>query len=125
MLDNWKRERQIRKVLTGLARQRVALVLQPEGIWGIEQALTRDDDVEAALLTCVMRGWVEPMHDSMPTGDLTSDMRLPEGPMFTRTQAVYRLTDSGWNAINRAHAWTLAGVVLAVASLIATLLVAG
>ena len=124
MFDEWKRERQIRKVLAGLARQRVALILQPQGIWVIERALVRDEDTEAALMTCHMRGWVEPLHDSMPTGDLTPDMKLPPGPMFTRTQAVFRLTEGGWSALNRAHAWTVAGIVIAVLSLVATIAIA-
>jgi hypothetical protein len=124
MFDEWKAERRIRKVLAGLARQRVALVLQPQGVWVIERALKRDDEAEAALMTCHMRGWVEPLHDSMPTGDLTDDKRIPDGPMFTRTQTVFRLTDGGWNALNRAHAWTLAGALIAVLSLVATVMVA-
>ncbi|GGB42229.1 hypothetical protein GCM10011380_34650 [Sphingomonas metalli] len=124
MLDEWKRERQIRKVLSGLARQRVAMILQPQGVWVIERALQRDEDTEAALMTCHMRGWVEPLHDSMPTGDLTPDMKLPSGPLFTRTQTVFRLTEGGWSALNRAHAWTVAGIVIAILSLIATIAVA-
>ena len=71
-----------------------------------------------------MRGWVEPLHDSMPTGDLTPDMNLPPGPMFTRTQAVFRLTEGGWSALNRAHVWTVAGIVIGILSLIATIAVA-
>lgn len=124
MFDEWKRERQIRKVLAGLARQRVALILQPQGVWVIERALVGDEDTEAALMTCHMRGWVEPLHDSMPAGDLTPDMKLPAGPMFTRTQAVFRLTEGGWSALNRVHAWTVAGIVIAVLSLTATIAVA-
>ncbi|HEY4548184.1 MAG TPA: hypothetical protein VIG90_17395 [Pedomonas sp.] len=121
MFDEWKRERRIRKVLAGLARQRVALILQPQGIWVIERALIRDQDTEAALMTCHMRGWVEQLHDSVPTGDLTLDMKLPSGPMFTRTQAIFRLTEGGWSALNRAHAWTVAGIMAAVLSLIITI----
>lgn len=124
MFDEWKRERQIRKVLAGLARQRVALILQPQNVWVIERALTRDEDTEAALMTCHMRGWVEPLHDSMPTGDLTPGITLPPGQMFTRTQAVFRLTEGGWSALNRAHAWTVAGIVIAVLSFIATIAIA-
>ncbi len=49
MLDECNRERQIRKVLSGLARQRVAMILQPQDGWVIERALQRDEDTEAAL----------------------------------------------------------------------------
>jgi hypothetical protein len=119
-----KRERQIRKVLSGLARQRVALVLQPGGVWVIEQALQRDEDVEAALMTCLMRGWIEPLQNDMPTGDLDV-ANLPAGrPPFTRTETLYRLTEGGWNALNRVHGWTAAGVVLALVTLVLSLTVA-
>lgn len=124
MFDEWKRERRIHKVLAGLARQRVALILQPQGIWVIERALIRDQDTEAALMTCHMRGWVEPLHDSMPISDLTPDMKLPSGPLFTRAEAVFRLTEGGWSALNRAHAWTVAGIVIALLSLISMIVVA-
>jgi len=118
MFTGWKRERQIRKVLTGLARRRVVAVLQPGGVWVIEKALKRDDDAEAALATCLMRGWVEPLHDDMPVGDLDPN-NLPSSPQpFTRTETTYRLTEGGWAALNRAHAWTLAGIIVAVVGVI-------
>lgn len=90
----------------------------------IERALQHDEDREAALMTCHMRGWVEPLHDSMPTGDLTPDMKLPSGPLFTRTQTVFRLTEGGWSALNRAHAFTVAGIMITILSLIATIAIA-
>lgn len=123
MFDDWKRERQIRRVLTGLARQRVALVLQPEGVWVIEKAVTRDENTEPALMTCHMRGWIEVLQDSVPTGDLPENLKLTGRAPFSRSQTIYRLTDSGWNAINRAHAWTITGVVIAIVTLIATFIV--
>ncbi|MFT3967841.1 MAG: hypothetical protein QM690_18375 [Sphingobium sp.] len=124
MFVGWKRERRIRKVLAGLARQRVAIVMQPGGVWVIENALQRDDGVEAALMTCLMRGWVEPLHEDMPMGDLAPNNLPSPPPPFTRTETIYRLTEGGWAALNRAHAWTLAGVLIAVLSLVATIAVA-
>ena len=124
MFDDWKRERQIRKVLAGLARQRVALILQPHRVWVIEKALQRDDDVEALLMTCLMRGWIEPLQESMPTGSLTADLKLPTGPMFDRHETLYRLTEGGWNALNRMHAWTAAGVLVGIVALIFSIAVA-
>lgn len=79
----------------------------------IERVRARDEDTEAALMTCYMRGWVEPLHDSTPTGDLTPDMKLPQGPMFSRAQAVFRLTEGGWSALKRAYAWAVADIVIA------------
>lgn len=124
MFVGWKRERRIRKVLAGLARQRVAIVMQQGGVWVIENALQRDDGVEAALMTCLMRGWVEPLHEDMPMGDLDPNNLPSSPPPFTRTETIYRLTEGGWAALNRAHAWTLAGVLIAVLSLVASIVVA-
>lgn len=125
MLGGWKRERKVRRVLRGLARQRVALVLQPGNVWVIECALEHDDDVEAQLRTCLMRGWVEVLQEDMPVGKLTATFELPSGPLFTDRNHLYRLTDSGWAALNRAHAWTLVNTLFAAAALVAGFLLAG
>lgn len=119
-----RRERQIRRVLAGLARQRVAIVAKPNNIWVVEMALKRDDDTEAALATCLMRGWVEPLHEDMPWGELDPNNLPASPPPFTGTQTVYRLTEGGWAALNRVHAWTVAGIVIAVFSLMATIALA-
>jgi hypothetical protein len=124
MVADWRRERAIRKALRGVARQRVAVYHQATDIWVIERALQRDSEVEADLATCLMRGWIEPLRENMPTGDLTPGGRLPSGPMYNRVETHYRLTDGGWAALNRAHAWTLVGVLIGVASLAATVLLA-
>jgi hypothetical protein len=95
MLESWRRERMVRKVLKGLAHQHVTVVAQPGPLWVIERALQRNKDTEAVLATCMMRGWVEPLHENMPTGQLTSDGRIPDGPMFTSMETIYRLTEGG------------------------------
>jgi len=126
ILHRWKSERRIRKVLRGLARQRVALVLQPGNVWVIEQAMSRDQDVEADFQTCLMRGWVEILHDTIPAGELPDDMRFVREQPFTKRESIYRLTDGGWAALNRAHGWALINILIASASLfIALLLAAG
>lgn len=124
MFDEWKRERQVRQVLRGIARQRVALVAQPGNLWVIERALQRNGDVEAALATCEMRGWVETLFEELPTNTLTPDGRVRPGPLFARTENHFKLTEGGWAVINRAHLWTMIGVLLAGLSLIATFVVA-
>jgi hypothetical protein len=123
-LTGWRRERRIRKVLAGLARQRVAIVLQPHRVPIIELALQRTDEVEADLWTCLMRGWIEPLHENMPMADLDLNNLAAGPPPFDRTETVYRLTEGGWNALNRAHAWTAAGVLIAVVALIFSIAVA-
>lgn len=68
MFEDWKREWEIRRVLRRLGRQRVAVVAQPGSLWIIEKALQRNSDTEAMLATCLMRGWVEPLQEDLPTG---------------------------------------------------------
>jgi hypothetical protein len=125
MLDlfhDWRSERAIMKVMRGLARQRVALILQPGNFFVIERAAdTHSDDARAALGTCLMRGWVEILTDAVPTGRLNDDASLPEKP-FTHAAPVYRLTDSGWAAINRSHWWAMAEVLVAVLGIILAVL---
>jgi hypothetical protein len=85
----------------------------------VERAIPDDEDTLAALRTCHMRGWVEPMFDeAIPQG------RLPPSGMpigFDRTALYYRLTDSGWNAINRSHELALLAFVVALVGVIIAL----
>ncbi|WCK21765.1 hypothetical protein [Agrobacterium tumefaciens] len=120
MFADWKEEREIRRTLRKLARQRVALILQPGNTKVIERALGHDDKTDAILLTCEMRGWVEVMQRAVPQGSITKDQRLPDGPMFDRVGDIYKFTDSGWNAINRAHGWTVFTGFLGFVSILAT-----
>ena len=77
MLEEYQRERHIRRVLRKLARQRVAMVLQPGNVLVIEREVGHDPDTLAALQTCHMRGWVEPMFDqAIPQGTLPPDLNL-------------------------------------------------
>ena len=121
MLTHWKREREIRQVLARLARQRVAIA---GNIWVVENALQRDDRTEAALATCLMRGWVEILHKDMPTAKLDPSNLPLQPPPFTHTESTYRMTDSGWAALNRAHAWAVCGVIVAILSIILPVLIA-
>lgn len=95
----WQRERHIRRTLRALARQRVAMVLQPGNVFVVERAIPNDEDSLAALRTGHMRGWVEPMFDeAIPQGRVP----LPGMPItFDQARPVYRLTDSGWAVIRR------------------------
>ncbi len=119
------RERQIRATLRKLSRQRVALVLQPHNVWVIEKALPRTEDNEAALRTCYMRGWIESVHEAIPSGALNSDGSLAGGKLFTTTEPMFRLTDSGWAVINRSHMLTILAVFLAALSIIVAVGVSG
>lgn len=123
MFTSWKRERTIRGVLRGIARQRVVMVLSGN-VKVLEKALQRTEENEAAIATCMMRGWVEVLEDDVRVGDLTPEGGLPTGPLYSQRETQYRLTEGGWAAINRSHAWTLVNSLLAMLALIATFVVA-
>ena len=108
----------IHRVLRQLAKQRVGLVLQPGNVWVIEYAVPDDDETDTLLKTCYMRGWIEPLERSIPKGKLQDDGSLPEGPMFDSQGPVWKLTDSGWSAINRSHQLTMFGIFLSLVGVI-------
>jgi len=114
-----KRERLIRKVLRRLSRQRVEVIL-PDGVWVISPAVTEGEDMVAAVRTCHMRGWVEPLCNAIPHGRLTDDGKLPEDELFSGTAPVYRLTEAGWNEIHRLHTWVVVTCAVALITLMAT-----
>jgi hypothetical protein len=98
------REFQIRRILRKISKQRVALILKPGDVWVIEKALKIDEKVEAYIATCLMRGWIEILENSVPSGQLTKDVKLPNIPLnelFNETKNIYRITESGWSVINR------------------------
>lgn len=91
------------RLLKRLARQRVGMVLQPGNAWVIEYAVDDNEETDALLKTCYMRGWVEPLENSVPKARLQDDGSLPGGPMFSSSGPVWKLTDSGWGVIQRRH----------------------
>jgi hypothetical protein len=109
-------EKFIRSTMKQIAGQQVALVLQPGNVWVIQKAVKDDEDTDAALKTAYMRGWVEPLEHSLPKGKLTTEGKLPSGEIFTDVGPVWRLTESGWNVINRSHNLQLIAIVIAVLS---------
>ena len=118
-IDDWRMERLIRRTLHGLAKQRVALILQPGNVLVIEKAVGGDDETEAALRTCHLRGWADLVSNALPQGDLAPGGELPERP-FTRRGPVCRLTEAGWAAVNRSHRWVVATWLVGLASLVAS-----
>jgi hypothetical protein len=119
-LTNWRRERIIHRTLRSLARQQVAKILQPGDVWVVERPVSEENpDVAAALRTCHMRGWVEVVDEAVPRASLTMEGALPQG--LSRTAPVYRLTEGGWNVINRIYTWVIAAVVLSFASFVASI----
>jgi hypothetical protein len=127
VFSEYHRERFIRRTLCQLARQRVATVLKPGNVWLIENAVEDDEHTDAALKTCYMRGWIEPLtNDAIPKGQLSPDGHIPAGgPFQGKAGVIYRLTDAGWSVIHRAQLWTLVsvglGVIAALVGIIAIL----
>lgn len=121
MLRNFLTEQRIGRTLRRLSRQRVALILQPGDVWVVERAISHDSETEAHLRTCQLRGWVEPVSNAVPSGRLTDKGGLSPGGLFDNIRPIYRLTDSGWAAINRSHLWVVFGAIIALASLFAAL----
>lgn len=94
-------ERTVCRTLGRLAKQRVRMVLQPGNYWVIDRAMSHDDETEAALLTCQMRGWVEPLHHAVPSAQLSPTGGLPPNFSFDKLETHYRLTSAGWSVIHR------------------------
>lgn len=94
------------------------MILQPGDAWVIEDAVVQTAGIAEALNTCHMRGWVEVLSQTVPTSEVG-----PDGKILKRfeTQPVYRLTEAGWNTINRSHAWEVFACLIALVSLVVSL----
>jgi hypothetical protein len=112
-----RREYSIYRTLKALSRQRVALILQPGNVWVIEKSIPHDERTEENLRTCHLRSWVEPIANAIPRGQLTAGGGLPPGFVFSEQAPLYRLTDSGWNAIHRTHVLALLSLIVALLAL--------
>jgi hypothetical protein len=110
-------DRTVDRTLRKLAKQRVRLVLQPGDYWVIDRAIPQDDDTRAALLTCQMRGWVEPLQHAVPSTQLTPDGALPPNINFDKMQTLYRLTSAGWSVIHRSDLIATCALLIAAMSL--------
>lgn len=129
MFDNFFRERQVHRALKAIARQRVTLVLQPGNVELIELSPPNEEWYELGVRSARIRGWVEVLHENLPTGMVQMKDNSPQLPNNMAPKTHYRLTEAGWAVLNRSHAWVLAtfivsSVALAVsaASLFVTLL---
>ncbi|MDO8909509.1 MAG: hypothetical protein Q7W55_13545 [Pseudohongiella sp.] len=110
------RERSIYKTLKALSKQRVGMVIQPENHWVIEYAMPHTPQNEENIQTCLMRGWVEILHQSVPTEHIPVDFNLQNIEDLGENH-VYRLTDGGWNAIYRTRSLNLLSIFIALIGL--------
>ena len=125
MFETFRRERQVRKALRAISRQRVALVLQPGNVQVVEQSPPDAEWFDLGVRTCLIRGWVEVLHENLPTGAVLMLGKTPVPPSQFSPKTHYRLTEGGWAVLNRSHSWVLAtflvsslGLMVAVASLL-------
>ena len=105
------REYSINKTLKLLSRQRVGMVSQPGNAWVIENSIPMTETNKENIQTCLMRGWVEVLHESLPTQALPFDGNLRNVSKVSN-QHIYRLTEGGWNAIHRTRSLNLLGVIV-------------
>jgi hypothetical protein len=114
LMYNWR----IYRLLRRLARQRVGMVLQPGNYWVIEYAVEDNEETDALLKTCYMRGWVEPLQNSVPKGRLQPDGSLPNGPTFDSAGPIWKLTDTGWSVIQRRHELGILAIFVAITGVV-------
>jgi hypothetical protein len=122
ILNSWREERALLRALRGIARQRVAIVLQPGNAWVVDNAVPDDENTEAALRTCHMRGWVEALVHAVTTAPLGADLDLSKAFAEAKQKPIYRLTEAGWNALHRTQGWIMATCFIAGVTLIATVI---
>ncbi|HHC6471119.1 TPA: hypothetical protein ACN359_004547 [Vibrio parahaemolyticus] len=103
MFGDFIYEFKMHRVLKKVARQRVAMILQPGNVPVIERAIRRDEETKTFLLTAQIRGWVDVLHDNMPTGKVDSNGNMMSDPALTSKETHWKLTDSGWAVIQRRH----------------------
>lgn len=117
MFDDFRRERQVRRALRAIARQRVALVLQPGNYQVVERSPPNEEWFQLGVRTAQIRGWVEVLHENMPTGTVQMEGNTPQLPTSMIPETHYKLTEGGWAVLNRSHAWVLATFIVSAVSL--------
>jgi hypothetical protein len=110
-------ERTVRRTLRKLAKQRVRMVLLPGNYWVVERAIEHDDDTRAALLTCQMRGWIEPLLHAVPSWQVTPGGALPPNFNLKKAEPYYRLTSAGWSVIHRSDLVAACALLISAMSL--------
>jgi len=111
-----KNERLIREVLKKLSKQRVVGIAEGNA-WIISGGIKVDDEIEAALRTCSMRGWIEPVTGTIPQYNVSKDFKFNK----EKPGPAYRLTEVGWNVIHGSYILIKATFCVTIITLIITL----
>ena len=118
------REKSIFNILKGISKQRVVKILQPGNIWLVENAISLNEENLADIQTCLMRGWIEVLHESIPHSQLPKDMNF-NNVENKGNYNIYRLTESGWNTIYRSRLINLLSLFFGLSSVIIAFLSLG
>jgi len=110
-------EFKMHRLLKKISRQRVTMVLEPGNVPVIERGLSHDEKTKVLLLTAEIRGWVEVLHENIPTGQIDQNGQINEQQPFQSLETHWKLTDSGWAAIQRRYQISLLGVAVALLGL--------
>ncbi|MCU8075891.1 hypothetical protein [Shewanella sp. SM29] len=114
MFGDFIYEFKMHRVLKKVARQRVAMILKPGNVPVVERAIGRDEETKTFLLTAQIRGWVDILHEDMPTGKIDENGKMNMEQPFESKENHWKLTDSGWAAIQRRHQLSVLGIGLAI-----------
>ena len=117
MIDDFIYEFKMHRLLKKVARQKIRMILEPGNVPVIERAVGHDEETKALLLTAQIRGWVEVLHESMPTGQIDPDGSFNPSQPFQSVEDHWKLTDSGWAAIQRRHQISIFSVAVALLGL--------
>jgi len=112
MISDLIYELKIHRLLKKIARQRITMILEPGSVPVIERAVGHDENTKALLLTAQIRGWVEILHENMPTGQINDDGSINSEQPFQSIENHWKLTDSGWAAIQRRHQISIFSLVV-------------
>ncbi|MCX2760076.1 hypothetical protein OQJ65_17215 [Vibrio sp. Sgm 22] len=118
MFDDFIYEFKMHRVLKKVARQRVAIILEPGNVPVVERAIGRDEETKTFLLTAQIRGWVDVLHENMPTGKIDGDGNMLSDQPFTSKETHWKLTDSGWAAIQRRHQLSVLSLGVAIIAIL-------
>ena len=114
------KERKIKRALRTIAGQRVTMILEGN-VSVIENSPAHTEEFEIAVRTAHIRGWVEVLHNALPTGQIQFQGDKPIIPETLTPQDHYRLTEGGWAVIHGTHTWVIWAFIVGFLSLLASL----
>ncbi len=116
MFDNLVYEFRMHRLLKRIAKQRIEVICPPN-IPLIERAISNDEKTQALLLTAQIRGWVELLHQNVAVTKVRHSSSTGFEFQTPESQNIWRLTDSGWGAIQRRHQVTVLSLCVALVGL--------